>query len=248
MVEFKSWQSYWRFHHSVKHDARYVRSPEVEDFLSAVRESGRERVDLLKTGSYVWRAQLGYVSATDHDPDGNVFEVPYSEDRMKPREGRAHEGRANPKGIPYLYCATSKETALAEVRPWIGSLISLGLFSIIRDLRLLDCTARKKGFRGFFSEPAPEVREEMVWTHINHAFAAPVGLSDDVADYVPTQIIAELFKSEGFDGIVYASSLVEEENNIVIFDLKVAQLVNCRLFRLKGLQFEFNEEGTGYAT
>jgi RES domain-containing protein len=42
---------------------------------------------------------------------------------MKPIPKWQGEGRANPRGIPVLYLATHRETALAEVRPWIGAVI-----------------------------------------------------------------------------------------------------------------------------
>lgn len=41
---------------------------------------------------------------------------------MKPLSNSASEGRANPKGIPYLYVATDKETAMSEVRPSLGAI------------------------------------------------------------------------------------------------------------------------------
>ncbi len=59
---------------------------------------------------------------------------------MKPLRDRTREGRANPKGIPYLYLATHEDVAMAEVRPWIGSNISLGRFLTTRDLCLVDCS------------------------------------------------------------------------------------------------------------
>ena len=51
-----------------------------------------------------------------------------------------------------------------------------------------------------FYEPDPAEREKAVWAHIGQAFSEPMTRRDDSADYVPTQIIAELFKREGFDG------------------------------------------------
>lgn len=54
---------------------------------------------------------------------------------MKPLRDKASEGRANPKGIPYLYLATTKEAPMSEVRPWIGSDISVGQFKLISQLQ-----------------------------------------------------------------------------------------------------------------
>jgi hypothetical protein len=39
---------------------------------------------------------------------------------------------------------------------------------------------------------------------------------------VPTQILAETFKAEGFDGVAYRSGL-ERGTNIVLFDARVAK-------------------------
>ena len=73
----------------------------------------------------------------------------------------------------------------------------------------------------------------------------PVTPSDDDADYVPTQIIAELFKANGFDGIACRSSL-GDGRNVVLFDLDAAGIMKCELFELSGLQFKFEETATPY--
>ena len=56
---------------------------------------------------------------------------------------------------------------------------------------------------------SPEVKEKAVWVEIDCAFSHPTTLSDDAADYVPTQILAELFRDTGYDGIVYRSHFGE---------------------------------------
>ena len=160
---------------------------------------------------------------------------------MKPLIGRATEGRVNPKGIPYLYLATDRDTALAEVRPWIGSFISIGQFKTLRELRIVNCTTDRKGFHiSLEGEPSPQAREEAVWAHIDRAFATPVSPSDDVADYVPTQIIAERFKANKFDGVAYRSSL-GGGHNIALFDLDAAELIKPFLFQVKKITFDFEE-------
>jgi hypothetical protein len=95
------------------------------------RQWGADRVssfeDRLSVGRIFWRAQLGH-DWREERQDGEVFEVQcaHSSQRMKPRRDRAPEGRVNPKGIPCLYLATTKEAAMSEVRPWMGSYISVG--------------------------------------------------------------------------------------------------------------------------
>ncbi len=68
---------------------------------------------------------------------------------------------------------------------------------------------------------------------------------DDTAHYVPTQVIADLFKANSYDGVVYLSRL-GSGHNITLFDLDVAALVNCFLFQLDRLEFTFSETAQPY--
>jgi hypothetical protein len=248
MAAFESWRSYWNFERAIRRRTRYVHDGEVGVFLGTVLETGQKRVETIPREKFFWRAQLGYAWRPIYEGNEYVTDAPhpYPPERMKPLNDRAIEGRANSKGIPYLYFATNRETALAEVRPWIGSLISVGQFKTLRDLRVVNCTTDRKGSHVYIDrEPSPEEREESVWGDIDKAFARPVTPSDDVADYVPTQIIAELFKMHGFDGVAYRSSL-GPGHNLALFDLDTAELINCHLFEVKAINFEFRETTNPY--
>ena len=170
----------------------------------------------------------------------------YKPERMKPLRDSAREGRANPKGIPYLYVATDKETAMSEVRPWIGSIISTGCFVTTKELKLMDFSVEhgeKQYF--FFSEPSKEKKIRAVWSHIDDAFSRPVLESDSTADYAPTQVIAEFIKSKGYDGIVYKSALAEG-HNLALFDIDSVDLVKCTPFEVKSLSLSFSQTGNSY--
>jgi len=223
-----------------------VHDPEQQAFLETVVQTSRSRWRKLTTRSVLWRAQVG-VEEDDEEPR------PFSPERMRPLANRAKEGRANPQGIPYLYLASQRETAMKEVRPWIGSYISVAQFKMIRTLRVVNFVMPedKPGASNpldhmyFDEEPSPEKREQAVWSQIDLAFARPVDRNDDTADYAPTQILAELFKSKGFDGIAYRSSL-GKGYNIVLFDTEAARLTNCFLFKAESVEFEFNEVANPY--
>jgi len=237
MKEFASWQSYSQYERALKRRSRYIRTPEIEAFLMTVLETAKRRVENIPKGSFLWRAQLGHDWRQENEEVGEV-RAPHPPERMQPRPDRALEGRANPKGIPYLYLASNRETALAEVRPWIGSFVSVGQFKTLQDLKIVNCTTERKGFKIFWEEPPPEEREEAVWTSIDRAFAKPITPSDDVADYVPTQVIAELFKANDFDGIAYRSSL-GDGHNLVLFDIRAAEIINCFLYEVSHVKFDF---------
>lgn len=168
---------------------------------------------------------------------------------MKPLKDRAPEGRINPKGIPCLYLAIERDTALSEVRPWIGSLISVGQFKTSRNLVLIDCSV--KHAEGLIHhlrtrEHTTEEKEAGVWAQIDGAFAAPVNPSDDLAAYVPTQIIGEFFKNDGYDGIVYKSAFGEEGYNVTLFDVDAARLINCFLYKAKSINIKYEDYGNPY--
>ena len=244
MNEFKSWQSYSVFAHRVMKYCRYIHDEEVSNFLITVWETSGKRIKKIKKESCLWRAQLGCDYRPIHEKGEYLYdeEVPYSEGRMSPLPDRASEGRANPKGIPYLYLSTEKKTALAEVRPWVGSNISLAIFKIVRELKVIDCSKHANSKIPFLlgDEPSPEKREEMVWAHIDNAFSRPVLPSDQSADYIPTQILSELFKNKGLDGLIYKSHL-GDGLNVVLFDLKSASFDWCRVYSTKDIKFDFEE-------
>jgi len=239
--EFESWLAYWDFEYAVKQRTRYVRDVVGEEFLSNVLITAKKRSEKVPSDSFVWRAQLGHCSEPMYQDNEYKTDnpIPYPPKRMKPLKDRAKEGRANPKGIPYLYVATDPETAAAEVRPWIGERISVGQFKIRRPLCVVNCTIHDKaGLVYVGEEPSPEKREESVWSSIDKAFATPVTSADNLADYAPTQIIAELFKVKGgFDGIKYRSSL-GPGYNIALFDLKAADLIDRFLLEIESVKFK----------
>ena len=68
-----------------------------------------------------------------------------------------------------------------------------------------------------------------------------------MAEYVPTQVIAEFFRVNGFDGVVYKSKL-GSGFNIALFDIAAAELINCSLVTVNGLSFTFGELEKTYYT
>jgi hypothetical protein len=164
---------------------------------------------------------------------------------MKPLMDRAIEGRANAKGIPCLYVATQIKTAIGKCRPWVGALLSVAQMKTNRELQIVNCTSAQKGFPIYFEEPEPAEREQAVWRDIDRAFAEPVTRTDDTADYAPTQILAELFQETGADGVGYRSAL-GAGNNLALFDLACADVINGQLYKVDKLDIGFREADNAY--
>jgi len=152
----------------------------------------------------------------------------------------------NPKGISCLYLATDKDTAMAEVRPWLRLRVSVGQFKVSRDLVVMDCSVLHGSNRTwYFEEPDVAEREMAVWAAIDHAFSEPVNPDDSTADYAPTQVLAEMFRASECDGIVYRS-LLGKGHNIALFDIESAELINCFLYEPRTITFAFDEIANPY--
>jgi hypothetical protein len=126
------------------------------------------------------------------------------------------------------------------MRPWVGESITLAQFELVKDVKLVLCRAGEErlGEVLFEVNPSPEALDQHIWNEISRGFARPVSREDQDAAYVPTQIIAEAFKVEGFDGIAYQSGLAKG-TNVVLFDRKIARLANRFLYSLKKVRYDF---------
>jgi len=201
----------------------------------------------------LFRAQRGYSWRTENQGQADEeFEIPnaYGPERMRPNAQFVGDGRLNPRGIPCLYLASTMETAMAEVRPWVGSYISLAQFKVMRDLVVVDCTKDKRMFPNWLlnqneQEIPAEKREQTAWGDIAHALSRPVTPDELVTEYVPTQILAEAFRAHGYDGIVY-KSLLGDGLNIALFDCDAAELINCGLYETNAVSFKFDQCGNPY--
>jgi len=244
MKRFPNSDAYRGFAYSVRNKRRYLLEADAKDFLDAVRRTAARRIDTIPPNVHMWRAQLG--ASTIELPIGETDDMvtedyPYPTERMKPRPFRAVEGRANPKGISYLYLASHHETAVAEVRPWKAGVVSLGEFKPARALRLVNTTLESKRTTYFARQPDPVKREEAVWGDIDYAFAVPTTSSDNAAEYVPTQVLAELFREDRYDGIAYRSAY-GPGHNVVLFDPSVVEHLNSVLVRIKDVHFDIEIE------
>lgn len=231
-----SWSDFLSFRQKRTQEKRYLHDDETQAFFDAILATAKERIRIIPKGQKFWRAQRG----SARDADGTIIDynaVPYSSKRMKPLADKASEGRINSKGIPCLYLATDEKTAISEIRPWVGSYVTVAQFETLGELKVIDCSCGKidpmnvsvadmdKLFK--LNPPTPKEAIKTMWRWIDKAFSEPVGHDDKIADYVPTQIIAELLKTNGFDGIQY-KSLFNNGKNLALYDINSARQINDR--------------------
>jgi len=198
-------------------------------------------------GETFWRAQLG-----DHDIVGVLGDNgevdhdlirPHKPDRMTPSSKHVGNGRANPVGIAYWYAATDPKTAMEEMRPWKGAVLTVAELHATRNLELIDCGNTQPTVAPYSTAPEPE-KEKFVWYSIGEAFSRPVAPTAINVDYVPTQMLAEAFRMAGFDGIRYKSHL-GDGMNVVVFQLSDFVIRKREVWKAKTVRYEFESHDDG---
>ena len=239
---FKSHRDYYRFQREVVTSRRYIGSAETVAFLQAVAATCHVRESIVKLDAGLRRAQVAHglrpIYQTGEDgEDIYITDIECAADkaRMMPLRNRASDGRVNPRGIPSLYMATNDATAVSEVRPAIGAYVTVAAMKCLRELKLIDCSVLAEKHFVYFKEPERRKIEEAVWSDIDKAFSAPVDRSDDAAEYAPTQILAELFRSLGYDGVAYKSAFGENGYKVAIFNIDDFEVTWCRLYKVKDI-------------
>jgi RES domain-containing protein len=231
----RDWDDFQRY---VRDRNRFYLTARWNRFAKALSATSQKRETVLKKGTLVARARIGSASGSHSGKKMLIQPLPHHE-MLHPPPERAVEGRLNPSGIPYLYLANNKETALAEVRPWVGACVSVAYFKIVKPQRLIDLT------KDFPKKKKTQARavENMIWSRINESFSEPMSPDDSGPQYVPTQFLTEIFKAEGFDGVRYKSSLSPSGYNYLLFDRHAVKYTSIFVFRVGGVKYHFNRVG-----
>lgn len=226
---------------------RYFHDEETQQFFATLLTTAKDRIESIPKGQKFWRAQLDYDDSPCYD-----HIVPHSSKRMKPEPKKASEGRINSKGIACLYLATDEKTAVSEIRPWVGSYVTVAQFETLRELKVIDCSCGEINPMNVsvadidklckLKPPTPKEAIKTIWRWIDKEFSGPVEHNDKIADYVPTQIIAELFKTNGFDGIQY-KSLFNDGKNLALYDIDSAeQIGDGKVIQVTSIDVGFKQE------
>lgn len=152
----------------------------------------------------------------------------------------ARPGRMNPLGIPYLYVALEQTTAISEARPWVGALLSVASLLPQRTLRVVNLNYRDVKPPEMQVQKGEEKEYLAFLLFISQSLARPQNQNDELS-YIPTQYLAEKFKRQGLDGIIYLSVLREPGNNLVLFDVDSAVVKDVTLHEVQGVKVSTTE-------
>lgn len=168
--------------------------------------------------SEFYRARVGF-EHEKRDIFSGGFEAemvyePYSNSEIgAPPPHLAGDGRINRIGVSYLYCATDIYTAVAEIRPHPGDIVSIGKFIANQDLSVFDLTSNQFIKYYYSDDKLYDYRKLNTFTELLQKVITP----SERRSYNITQLIADCIRKLDFDGILFPSS-VSNEDNLVIFN------------------------------
>jgi RES domain-containing protein len=173
----------------------------------------------VKKGKSFFRARIGFEAKKRSifgGFEGEMVFVPYSNFQIgAPPPYLAGFGRINRAGVSYLYCATDKYTAISEIRPHPGDIVSIGKFLLNKDCLIFDLTESQ--FLNFYTtdQALDTFKQLNTLTELLQKVIPP----SERQTYNITQLIADCIRKLDFDGILFPSS-VGQGHNLVLFNPK----------------------------
>lgn len=144
---------------------------------------------------------------------------------VPPNPDLIREGRSNAKFIRFLYMAESPTTAVFEVRPLLRCAVNVAGIEVKEQLSIANIAVDI----AFNPEKDNSVDEWLLY-YIQLAFSSPTNNPDD---YIPSQIITEYLRLQGYDGIRYGSSLHKSGYNLTVFDVTKCEAIFSTDLRLE---------------
>ena len=138
-----------------------------------------------------------------------------------------------------FYSADQEQTAVAEVRPHRGLVVSVCEDRVRSNLAIIDLNQRIELPNPFLTENMEFVVEVV---ELLNAFAkdlaVPLRRDDDLDDYLSSQSISQIIESAGYAGIRYPSAMSPQGSNLVIFDPSLVEIKTSRLVQVVGTDVE----------
>ncbi len=183
------------------------------------------------------RGKIFYRSRISND------EIGYNPSDMgKPPHKIAKSGRANPKGIPYLYVAQTIDTTLYEARATFLDYVTIGEFKLLENIKVitLRTSYQVSPFLDGFSIKK-YIKHKTFIDILEHELSSPLRRQDNELDYLPTQYLCEYIKHLGYDGVEYGSSLHEGGINLVIFNDNKLECTQTKVYEVSKIDIQSQE-------
>lgn len=149
----------------------------------------------------------------------------------------AKEGRANAKGISYLYAAKDIKTAILEMRPQMEKSYNVCSVKVIKDAKIFDFTYAPTEIKD------TEYSILLDLHRISEEFSKP-NFGDPI-EYLPTQFLCEYISKMGFDGIKYKSAVSAGGYNVLFFDTnaetRVYDVLDSKVYKVNSIDINISQ-------
>ncbi|MBL8688018.1 MAG: RES family NAD+ phosphorylase [Rhodospirillaceae bacterium] len=206
-----------------------IESAIAPDFPDQITIAFEDLAKAFEIGEVLYRARI-------HDDRLRREHFAAHEVGAPPKE-KATAGRANRKGEPVLYLASDLSTALAEVRAWQGAAVAVSEVAVTRRLNMVNLSEFRAIESPFFDEMLRwKVRLLRLFSRLAYDLSKPVMPHEQEVLYRPTQLLAWLIRSNGYDGFLYPSAMGDGKN-IVVFDSTSAEVKTPTYMRVERIGF-----------
>lgn len=201
----------------------------------------------LPAGEIKYRARIGVHLDTfkvDESMErGTRVVFPYENHRIgAPNPEFVKPSRLNRSSISFLYLADSIETAIAEVRPHPGHLVSIGKFESVEEMKYVDFTDISI-FN--YCESDKQIDSYLLLRNIEQMLSKPVTPGSQ-AEHYTTQFLADIIRRLHYDGIRFSSSVCNGYNLLIYKPDKfkyiekqgIAKYVKSLRYEVKDVQYE----------
>ena len=157
-----------------------------------------------------------------------------------PPKERRTAGRINPEGIGVLYLSSRSNTALYEVRASMYDFVTVGKFKLQRDIKIVSLAGLSSVSPFIYSDTndlQQYAANRACLKEIAAEIAKPLRRNDSPLEYLPTQFISEYIKSQGYDGVEYASTMTMDGYNIAVFDETLFKCISTCVYEITELSY-----------
>ena len=137
-------------------------------------------------------------------------------------EWDATTNRMSPAGIPYLYLASDIDTTLSECRVGEHEKAVTAQFVAKKDIQIIDFSHNRYFAVDSIFNPEYDHDERWIngfWRSFVNEISLPVSpdKKDHSYEYAATQLVAEFFRSKGYEGICFNSSVGKGKNYVFFY-------------------------------
>lgn len=224
--QYESIKQLWdEFKEDIKYGNRFFAGEEIIKILDKIKLI-RNLGFSIPGDSIYYRARIGdFIGENDIE-------------MLAPPRGKANSGRCNPNGMSYLYLADNIETAISEVKPNKGDIVTIAAIKYKY--------TKVFAFDALDDLPIPLKREsikdpefEALINIISNDLSTVITV-DKVIDYLPFQFLTEYLKKKRLDGFSYRSTLSESGFNYVFFNASEAKVVFKNSYKIDDIKYYFS--------